>query len=169
MWRRVRGLVATVALVWAAPALAMAQQQQFGQSPPNTYVTWGTNTRGSAVDVTYFVGAGFSAAQTNLINQAAAQWSAVSNVHLIQVGTAAGADVQLSVANLGATTLANLNRNATPQPGTLNGAPWAQIQGPATVTFNSLAGTGFSWWTGGAGPAGNQFDFLQVALDVMGY
>lgn len=168
MWHRVRGVVSALALLCAAPALAQAQQQQFGQSPPNTYVTWGTNTRAS-VDVTYFIGAGFSAAQTNLINQAATQWSAVSNVHLIQVGTAAQANVQFSIANLGGGTLANLNRNATLQPGTLNGAPWAQIQNPATVTFSTLAGTGTTWWTGGAGPAANQFDFYQVALDVMGY
>src|SRR5579863_6196329 len=96
------------AILCLAPALAFAQQQQFGESPPNTYVTWGTNVPGSRVDVTYFIGAGFSAAEQTLIKQVAAQWSSVANVTLIQVGTAAAANIQVNIATLPVGTLADL-------------------------------------------------------------
>lgn len=149
-----------------APAMAFAQQQQFGQSPPNTYVTWGSNANATRVDVTYFIGTGFAPAQVNLINQAAAQWSAAGAVNLIQVGSAGAANVQLSMANVGTAALSQVVRNTSAlQPGTIHGAPWVKILNPETITVSSA----FSWWNGTGAQGRNQFDFQAVILDLMGY
>lgn len=160
------GLAAVV--LCASPALALAQQQQFGQ-PPNTYVTWGTNTRNTVVDVTYFIGTGLNANEVNLINSAATQWSgARANVRLIEVFSAPLANMTFTMANLGNTGhLSNVTTGArvtVPQGGTLNGDPWARIQSPENITINSF----YPWWDG-TGPQGARYDFQSELLDVMGY
>lgn len=152
-------------LTLAAPAVLQAQQQQYGQAP-NTYVTWGTNANVGRIDVTYFIGAGFNAARTNLIRQAAAQWSAAgSYVNLVEVGSAAAANIRLSMAPVGVAALSQITRTTVIQPGTINGQPWARIQNPETIVVNS----NFQFWDGVGAQAANQYDFQAVMLDLMGY
>src|SRR5262245_23112701 len=116
------------AIVLAVPAIAQAQQQQYGQ-PPNTYVTWGTNNPGPTIDVTYFVGnSSLTGNIPNLIRQAAAQWNSVSYVHLIEVngpGAAATANIVFQIGNTGSTAVvAPTTRPTTPGAGTFpNGSP----------------------------------------------
>jgi hypothetical protein len=159
-------VLAALALFCAAPADLFAQAQQYGQ-PGNTYVTWGGTTNTGRIDVTYFIGAGFTGNMPNLIRQAAAQWSAAgSYINLVEVGSAAAANVRLSMANLPAVAaLSQITRNTVVQPGTINGQPWARIQNPETITVNSA----FAFWDGVGPQAGNQFDFQAVILDLMGY
>lgn len=154
------------------PCLAHGQQQQFG-TPPNTYVTWGTNNRNSVVDVTYFVGGGLNANEVNLINAAATQWSqAGSNVRLVLAGP--GADITFSMSDLGNT--GHLSNATFPLPGvrnpvlqigtTLNGQPWSQIQSQENFTINSF----YPWWDNTVIPAqGASYDFLSEVLDLWGY
>jgi hypothetical protein len=135
-------------------------------------VTWGSNTQSSVIDVTYFIGAGFNANEVALINSAASQWSqAGSSVRLVEVGSAAGANIRLTMANLGNTGhLSNATfpapgaRITVPQSGTLNGQPWAMIQGPENFTVNSF----YSFWDG-TGAQGASFDFQAEILDLMGH
>jgi hypothetical protein len=141
-----------------------AQQQQFGQ--PGTYVTWGAPPpNATIIDVTYFIapGAGFTANETSLIQKAANAWSTVGGgVRLVQVGTAAGANVNISFAAVGSygqTTLTTV-----PGVGTYpNGDPWVRITG-ASAQFNS----GFSWWDGTGTISGGEHDFYSAALDLLG-
>jgi len=159
------GLAAFLALFCAAPGLLFAQQQQFGQ-PPNTYLTWGTNSNSTRIDVTYFIGAGFTGNMPNLIRQAAAQWSASgSRVNLVEVGTLAASQIRLSAAPVGVAALSQITRNSVAMPGTLNGQPWRQITAPETIVVN----TNFAFWDGVGPQAANQFDFQSVILDLMGY
>jgi hypothetical protein len=156
------------ALLCLAPELAFAQQQQFGQ-PPNTYVTWGTNNRNTVVDVTYFIGAGFTANNVNLITSAATQWSQTgANIRLVEVASAGLANITFTMANLGNTGhLSNVTTGArvtVSQGGTLNGNPWAMIQSQENITINSF----YPWWDG-TGPQGARYDFQAELLDVMGY
>lgn len=158
-------VLAAAAFLLAFPATASAQQQQYGQGG-NTYVTWGGNTNSGRIDVTYFIGAGFTGNMPNLIRQAAAQWSAAgSYVNLVEVGSAAAANIRLSMAPVGVAALSQITRNTVIQPGTLNGQPWARIQNPETIVVNS----NFAFWDGVGAQTAAQFDFQAVMLDLMGY
>jgi hypothetical protein len=166
----VQGL-AVAAILFAAPALVHAQQQ-FG-APGNTYTTWGTNTNTGRIDVTYFIGSGFSAMQVNLLRQAAATWnSAGSYVNLVEVGVAG--NVNFTTSNPGSFALYTLNMGTvTPQaPSTFpDGNPWSRITGPVQVNINDLTVFGglVTYWDGnGLLAPSAQIDFQMLALDVMG-
>src|SRR5689334_10013801 len=144
------------AILCAAWAPAHAQQQQYGQ-PGNTYVTWGSNTPGqNVIDVTYFVGGGNTVNTGNILRQAAAAWnSSGAFIHLVEVtgpGAAATANV---VFNIGAVPPGTLFISPSvpttgPQPGTLNGRPWVQINGQVVITANSALKP--LVWDGSTGP-----------------
>ena len=142
--------------------VAAAQQQQFGQ--PGTYVAWGgPPPLSSPVDVTYFIGSGFTANQTSLIRQAAAAWdNAARGIQLIEVGSAGAAGLTVTFNNGGGFGTANLT--TVPGAGTYpNGFPWRQITA-ANVNLNS----NLNWWdgTGAIGPG--QRDFQAAILDLLG-
>ena len=156
-----RPLMGTVLSLGLA-GTAWAQQQQFGQA--GTYVTWGSPPpNANIIDVTYFIGAGFTANETSLIQKAATAWSTVGGgVRLVQVGTAAGANVTVGFAALGSFGKATLT--TVPGAGTYpNGDPWVRITG-ASAQFNS----GFNWWDGTGTIGGGQHDFYAAALDLLG-
>jgi hypothetical protein len=157
----VRALVVIAAVV-SSPALAVAQQQQYGQ-PPNTYVTWGAPVPQTRFDVTYFIDTNFSVAQGNLIRQAAAAWNSMgSAINLVEAG--AGSNIQFNFVPLGGPTLSQMTLNTTPGPGTYpNGSPWAQIVGPVIIDVNSAA----PWNTTGA-PVPFTFDFTAYSMTLMG-
>jgi hypothetical protein len=172
--RRV-GLSAAVAaaILCAASASAHAQQQQYGQ-PPNTYVTWGTNTPGATrIDVTYFVGDPSLTGNTaNLIRAAAAAWNgAGANVNLVEVsgpGAAASANVVFQIgATPGGTFVFPTTMPTTPGAGTFpNGSPWVMINGQVVITANSAL-MPFTSGTGAVGPF--LWDFNSFALQMVGF
>jgi hypothetical protein len=162
------------AILCAASGFAHAQQQQYGQ-PPNTYVTWGSNTPGATIDVTYFVGdPSISANQANLIRQAAASWNGVAgNVRLVEVsgpGASTTANVLFQVGNTGSTAVvAPTTLPTTPGSGTFpNGASWVLINGQVVVTASSLFAP--FYWDGSplVQPPGT-INFLTVALQMTGF
>jgi len=165
------GLSAAIAaaILCAAWAPAYAQQQQYGQ--PGTYVTWGTNTTGqNVIDVTYFVSGSMTGNTGNLIRQAAQAWNNTGAfVHLVEVGSQAGADV---VYQIGAvppgTLLVSPNVPTTGiQSGTLNGSPWVQINGQVFITAN--AGLMPLFWDGTGTPPALYWDFYSIALQMVGF
>jgi len=158
------------AILCAVSSLAHAQQQQFGQ-PPDTYVTWGTNTPGQTViDVTYFVGSPTLTGNTaNVIRQAAAAWNNTGAfVHLVEAtgpGAGATADVVFQIgATPGGTFVFPTTRPTTPI------APnWLQINGQVVVTASSAI-MPFVW--DGTGPFTTPpllWDFNTIALQMVGF
>lgn len=141
---------------------ASAQQQQFGQ--PGTYVAWGNPPPNSAtVDVTYFIGPGFTANQAALIRGAASAWdSAATGLRVIEVGSIGAAGLTVTFNNgggFGTTTLTTIPGVGT-YPG---GFPWQQIIA-ANVNLNGA----LNWWDGtGAIPNGSR-DFQAAILDLFG-
>lgn len=158
----IRALLAA-AVVCAAPALAEAQSQQYGQ-PPSTYTTWGDNNIGTQyIDVTYFIGGGFTANQENLLRSAAAAWNGSGAAVRIAEVFAPGADVDFSRALVPGFQLADVNITTVPGAGTYpNGDPWAQIQPGATIIVNN----GIASWDGVGAQAG--IDFEALALNLFG-
>lgn len=155
-----------IASVGSTPAIALAQQQQYGQTSPDTYVTWGTNTPQANIDVTYFIGAGFNATQANLIRQAAATWNnAGSALNLVEVGVLAGSNIQMDFVPIGAPVFSQMTLNSVPGPGTYpNGDPWRQIVSPATLNVNS----NFNWWDGTGVQPVNAFDLEAYVTTLLG-
>lgn len=151
----------TVALSLGLAGPALAQQQQLGQ--PGTYLTWGVPPpNASKIDVTYFIGSGFTANEASLIQKAATAWSAAANVQFLEVGTMGAAKVNVNFAAVG--SFGQTALTLVPGAGTYpNGDPWKQITA-AAVQFNS----GFNWWDGTGTIAGGQHDFYAAALDLLG-
>jgi hypothetical protein len=170
------------AILCAAWAPAQAQQQQYGQQPPqvlqNTYVTWGTNTPGqNIIDVTYYVGNWTGVGNTaNMLRQAAAAWNSTGAfVHLVELdptnpGNMAAANVIFQTGVTPGGLFVSANRPTAAQPGTFfpNGAPWVQINGQVVITVNSGL---MPFVFVGPGPYANQlpWDFNAFALQMMGY
>lgn len=153
-------LTALLGLVLAGAA--SAQQQQFGQ--PGTYVAWGgPPPNAGIVDVTYFIGSGFTANQQTLIRQAAAAWdSAAKGLRVIEVGSAGAAGLTVTFNNGGGFGTATLN--TVPGSGTFPGGfAWLQITS-ANVNLNG----NLNWWDG-VGPMGpGERDFQAAILDLFG-
>jgi hypothetical protein len=157
-----RTRVLTALMVLCLAGVASAQQQQFGQ--PGTYVAWGgPPPNASPVDVTYFIGGGFTANETTLIRQAATAWANASGgIRVLEVGSAGAAGMTVTFNNgggFGTTTLTTTVGGGT-YP---NGLPWRQITA-ANVNLNGS----LNWWdgTGAIGPG--ERDFQAAILDLFG-
>lgn len=168
------GLAAAILL--GASSLVHAQTQQYGGPGGNTYATWGNQPPpvSQRIDLYYFIGPSVSGPEATLIQQAAAAWSQVSQVNLIQSPDAISNPISIFVnaANLGASigTVTPLVVGSTltgPMPTTYpDGRNWYQINGPLTITVNDV----FPFWDGTGVPPGGFFSIDQtaVALDLWG-
>src|SRR5436190_185864 len=164
------------AILFAAPSFVHAQTQQYGGPGGNTYATWGSQPPpvSQRVDLYYFIGPSVSGAQATVIQQAAAAWSSVSGVNLIQSPNVISNPISIFVnaANLGAsigtvTPLVVGSTLSTQQPTTYpDGRNWYQITGPLTITVNNV----FPFWDGNGVPPGGFFsvDQTAIALDLWG-
>jgi hypothetical protein len=146
---------------------AFAQgQQQFGQ-PPNTHLTWAASPvpNATGVDVTYFIGAGFSVAQQTAIRNSASVWTnANGGVRLVEVGSAVGAGMQVVNANFGGNVIGDYTLATVAGAGTFpDGNPWNRIIS-ATLFIDSTPP--FPWATGPVGPG--DLDFTAVMIDLFG-
>jgi hypothetical protein len=168
----VRGLTLAAALL-AVPALARAQDQQFAQ--PDTHHTWRSSAPdASFINVTYFIGAGFDAAQTALIQQAAAAWSYPATgayVNLVEGG--AGSDIsltQLTFPFFADAVLTNTSTTTTPIGTAPDGHYLEQIS-DADITLVTLDGPspGSPWNNDVNSPPGpGQWDFYSIILREFG-
>lgn len=152
-----------IALTLCGASVAEAQQQQFGQ--PGTYVTWGgPPPNSSPIDVTYFIGGGFTGNEMTLIRSAAAAWTAAGGgvIRLVETGSSAAANVTVNFGpggSFGRTTLSTSSGAGT-YP---NGLPWLMITG-AAIQFNGA----LNWWDGTGTIGSGQRDFYAAALDLFG-
>jgi hypothetical protein len=145
-------------------------QQQYGDPTnfPGTYFTHRPSPL-QVVDVTYFVGSGFSNPERSLITQAATMWTNASlgQVRLVEV-TSPG-DINFSSVNLNDATTNLATRTLTTGPGAgiyPDGTPWRQITS-VSIQIDSDPPGPAPYYTGNGSPAG-RFNYLSLMLREFG-
>lgn len=175
-----RCILMSTLLALAGSSLAFAQQQ-YGDPTnyPGTYLTQRTSPpipgTNPTIDVTYFISPGsFSGQEANLIRAAAGIWSnymvTQAAVRLVEVNSAAGADIVFNSADLNdaTTNLAQANLTTVPGAGTYpDGTPWRQITS-ATITIDSDPPGAPGYFTGNGSVPPGRYDFLTLILREFG-
>jgi hypothetical protein len=163
---------------WCCAAAAAHAQQQY-QDPtgsPGTYFTQRTTAPSAffgqpRLDVTYFIGGGFTPQQVALIRQAAAVWSnTTASVNLVEVGTAGAGAIDFQPNNINDVTfdLANRIITSNPGPGTYpDGSPWRRINN-TLIIIDSIPPQPYFTTSAGPVPAG-QFSFFSLVLREFGF
>jgi hypothetical protein len=148
----------------AAPELFAQGQQQYANGP-GSYLTWNPTPRQNevAIDVTYFIGAGFTNPQENVIRNAAAAWNAaLGSINLVEVGSAAAAGIDIVQGTI-PTQFATII-NSTLMGTFPGGATWSLITDvTAIVTDNQPPPLGT-----GSPVGGGQIDFTALMIDLFG-
>jgi hypothetical protein len=154
----------------SAGAAAHAQQQYGDPTTfPGTYFTHRPAPL-QVVDVTYFVGSGFSNPERSIITQAATIWNNSSlggQVRLVEV-TSPG-DINFSSVDLNDVTTNLATRTLTSIPGAglyPDGTPWRQITS-VSIQIDSDPPGPAPYFTGGGSPAG-RYNYLSLMLREFG-